>query len=813
MKGAMADPSSLLSRRLSHALYPGTTYGNNSGGEPADIPGLTHQALREFHHRYYHPSNCFLCTYGNLPIEEHLAYIEKNALSRFSPLEVDSSVPCEERYPAPQRFDIPFPVDAGESLHKRSMVQVGWLAAPIENLEDNIALNVLASLLIGNPSAPLYKALLDSDLGLNLAPGTGFHDDLRESFFAAGLQGTEAEHGEKIEQLVLETLSACRLQGFSQKQIDAAIHQLEFSFREVGGDAYPYGLTLLIRLLASWLHSEDPVAPLKTLDHYERIRTTAIKEGLFEQLIQHYLLDNPHRVTLTLFPDIDLQGRLENESRKKLDQIAAELTAEDKQRLVEQAEELQRNQEDPGDLERLPTLELKDIPLREADVTGTTFAFGSVTGSKYSQPTNGIAYLTLRFDLAMLDDETRPYAPLFGALLPQVGAAGDSYLVMSERIAATSGGIRASAQVIEDALEHSHFSTCLEVRAKALYRNYEAMLGVLEDMLLSADFNDLERIHRVINQARISMENGIPASGHSYAVRVAAASLSASGRLKESWNGIEQLRLIRSWAERPHQDLQPLADMLHRVKNQLIRRDQLRVLIVAEADTIDTLVPGLQTFVGRLPASAISRSPNSGNHSAAPAYKGWLTNSPVAYVARVFPTIAYGHPDAPALAVLSRLLRAGFLHREIRERGGAYGGLVSNDPLASQLSMVSYRDPHISRTLSVFEDAAHWAARGEFSDNDIREAILSCFSEIDRPNSPAGRAYREFNCLEQGLTREIRQRYREGILAVDRDKLVSAAKSHLLDNWSKSAVAVLAGDELMAREKDRLTPPLPTERI
>jgi len=814
MKGAMADPSSLLARRLNRAIFPTLTYGFNSGGEPEEIPSLTLEALRAFHARYYHPSNCYFCSYGNLPPEAHLEYIEQNALRHFERLHVASSVPRETRFQTPQRFSEAYPVDPGSPLTQRSLVQVGWLTAPIEKHRDVVALNVLASMLVGNPSAPLYRRLLDSKLGLNLAPGTGYHDDLSESYFAAGLQGAEKERSEDIEKCILTTLSECAEKGFTQAEVDAAIQQLEFTFREVGGDAYPYGLTLLIRSLASWLHRDDPVAPLQTLSVYDELRRNAVKEALFPQLIRRYLLDNPHRIVLTLYPDPELKSQQDTELRGHLEGLRKEMTSHQEQELLSQAEDLLAAQSELGDIDSLPSLDLEEIPQHEPSVDGRRTQLGTTPCWQYAQPTNGIAYLTLRFDLAPLNDELSPYLPLFCTLLPQMGAAGHDYLTIAERIAAYTGGIRAAAQVIENAGHKDTFDTCLEVRGKCLYRHRNELLELLGQLLTAVDFDDLQRMHTVINQLRISLENGIPASGHSYAMRSAAASLSAAGQIKETWNGIEQLRLVRHWADHAPDKLGPLAERLKQVAASLINRETLRVLIVAEEPAQRDLLRDVAQFVSEvLPRATVSTSRTDRPWSPAPSYRGWITSSPVAYVARVFPTVSYTHPDAPTLSVLSRLLRSGYLHREIRERGGAYGGFVSNDPMNGILSMVSYRDPHISRTLKVFHDASAWAASGDFDETDIKEAILSCFSELDRPHSPAGRAYREFNCLEQKLSRETRKAFREGILACRHEALVDVAKRYLLDQWAGSAVAVLSGDDLMRTEEGKISPSLQIDRI
>ncbi|HXH01791.1 MAG TPA: insulinase family protein, partial [Candidatus Competibacteraceae bacterium] len=48
MKGAMSSPVSRLSQSLQTYLFPTTTYHYNSGGEPSDIPRLSHAQLKAF---------------------------------------------------------------------------------------------------------------------------------------------------------------------------------------------------------------------------------------------------------------------------------------------------------------------------------------------------------------------------------------------------------------------------------------------------------------------------------------------------------------------------------------------------------------------------------------------------------------------------------------------------------------------------------------------------------------------------------------------------------------------------------------------
>lgn len=803
MKGAMADPGSLLHRRLTRALYPTTTYGFNSGGEPEAILDLTHEQLVDFHRTYYHPANAYFFTYGDLPLEEHLARIEELALRHFEPLTVNTAVPDEVRYSAPQRIVEGFPVAAGEPLAQRSMVQVAWLTSPIADSFECLALSLLSQLLLGNPAAPLYKALLESGLGQNLAPGTGYHDDQRETYLAAGLQGTEPERLEAIEELVLETLRQVAASGFSNEQIEAAIHQLEFSHREVVGDQYPYALLLLMRQFGPWLHNDDPISPLLLDDNLARLRRELAAGPFFENLIRRQLLDNPHRVTLLLQPDAEFKEQQEQALNQRLAELAAQLDEAGRQRLLAQARALQQAQEGEEDLSCLPTLELSDIPASEREIPCREEEFAGRPLYRFPQPTNGIGYFTASLVMNDLPAELLPYVPLFGTLLPKIGAAGHSYLQMAERISAATGGVSASATVICDPASLDRFDIAFEVKSKALLRNQPAMFDILTDLFAAPDFSDLQRLHTVINQLSVSLENGVSGSGHSYAARSAAAALSSCSRLREDWGGLHLVRSVKELAAQKPEQLAGFATQMQRLADLLLCGSRLRCAVTAEEPAFAAIEPPLRGFLAALPAGD-AQPGQVAELAVGDAAVGWAAPVPVSYVARVFRAVPLVHTDAAGLLVLAKLLRACYLHREVREKGGAYGGMATYDAQLGLFSMLSYRDPHLLRTLQVYRDAAEWAAAGSFSDDDIREAILAVFGNLDRPVSPAGKGQREFGYRLQGLSAANRQALREGILVVDRSTLQRLADAYLLSGWEGSAVGVVSAEGLLQEANRQL---------
>jgi presequence protease len=804
MKGAMAAPSSLLARRLGRALYPTTCYRHNSGGEPEAIPDLSWEGLRAFHRAYYQPGNAWFFSYGNLPLMDHLRVVEERVLQHCEPSRIDSEVPPEIRLTRPDRVAESYPLDPGEPLAAKTMIQVGWLACDVSDSFERLALGLLSSLLIGNPAAPLYKALLDSGLGGNLAPGCGYHDENRTTYFAAGLQASEAERTDQVEELILRTLEKVADEGFSTERIEAVIHRLEFAHREVSGDHYPYPLGLLMRMLGPWLHADDPLSPLQLEANLARLRRELAAGPFFQDLIRRWLLDNPHRVTLTLAPDQTLQQRQEADIAKRLEAIRQTLDATDRERIIAAARELQQSQEAVEDVSCLPGLSRADIPPTEIPVPFTRQALGEAGVCCFPQPTNGIGYLQALLPATLVPPELLPLLPFFCSLLTQVGAAGYSYLQMAERLEAATGGISLSTDILEAPVDFRQLQAVISLRGKALVRNAGPLFTILADLSRAPDFTDLERLRTVLNQVRTNLDNSIPGSGHSYAARAAASRLTPGGALQETWGGLSQIRLARRLAALPAAELKNFAAQLQSIAGALFDRPTFTCALTGEKDQIPVFAEHLASYYGTLPGTAgeLHQLPP---FAAGIGNFGWATSVPVNYVARVFLGAPFTSADAAPLMVLARLLRAGYLHREIREKGGAYGGLASYDPEGGLFSLLSYRDPQLALTLRVFDEAADWAAGGRFDTEAIDEAVLAVFGDLDRPLAPGSRGAREFANLRQGLTEDLRQQLRERVLAVDRVQLMTAAERYLVAGRKGSVVSVVGGEEALQKANGELT--------
>jgi presequence protease len=143
--------------------------------------------------------------------------------------------------------------------------------------------------------------------------------------------------------------------------------------------------------------------------------------------------------------------------------------------------------------------------------------------------------------------------------------------------------------------------------------------------------------------------------------------------------------------------------------------------------------------------------------------------------------------------VLAKMLRSLYLHREIREKGGAYGGFALYNPETGLFSLASYRDPHIVQTLNVYSGVLDFLKKAPISDEDIKEAVLQVCSEIDKPDPPGHAARKAFIRQIVGLTDPKRVAFKQQLLMTTLEQVLATAATYLTGAEQRAGVAVIAG--------------------
>jgi presequence protease len=806
MKGAMSSPDQVMGRSLLNALYPDTTYHYNSGGDPEVIPQLTHEQLIAFHRRYYHPSNAFFYTYGNLSLESHLEAIDTHVLKHFDRNDPQTDVPSQTRWTAPRTVTYAYPLDKTEAFEKKHQFCVAWLMADIKDTFEVLVLAVLEQILMGNSASPLRKALIESQLGSSLSDGSGYDAENRDTLFACGLKGAAPDAGPAVWRTVFEVLTDLVENGIDPEWVDSAMHQIEFHRKEVTNTPYPYGIKLLLSFSAGWFHGGDPVRVVEIDDDLAKIREEISKGPFLEEKIRYHFLNNPHRVLFTLAPDMEKMKQTLQKEKAVLADLSRALTDVEKDQIQLDAEALKQQQDHVEDVSVLPTLSLSDIPPEVEKIQPTSGTLNQRPTLFYDRSTGGIVYFTAA-SIVNTDPDLVPLVPLFCYAVTRSGTRQHDYVEFARLMDLYTGGIALGASARTMYSEAGEIVPLISFNGKCLERNQDAMLSLIEELWLDHGFGDHTRLRNLLLEYTAGLESMVVHNGHRLAISLASRNFTSATALSEIWGGVRQLSVIKEISRHlDSENLKALAAKLKRIGRAVFLREGIRTAVIGDEKNFKAAAERISEIHGRLSSEAHAASPNM-NISAAEAqlpYDGWQTASAVSFVARAFQTVRLGHPDAPAITVISKLLRSLFLHREIREKGGAYGGFSLYNSEDGIFSFASYRDPHILNTLDVYERAMNFIQAGNFSNEDVKEGILQVCSEIDKPDPPGPAARKAFYRSIVGLSDEKRQAFKEHLLALDREVLMAAATRHFVADGKSHAIAVISGEAQLSEANEAL---------
>jgi Zn-dependent M16 (insulinase) family peptidase len=805
MKGAMSSPDQVMARSILKALYPSTTYRFNSGGDPAAIPSLTYEQLKAFHQKHYHPSNAFFYTYGNLPLRDHLAFIEEKVLKQFERIDPDTAVAAQPRWRRPQSVCLPYPFDKNEDAAKKCQVCIAWLTADIKDSFEILTLTLLEQILLGNSASPLRKALIDSGLGSALCDGCGFEADNRDTLFVSGLKDVDQSSAGRIEGIIFNVLTDLAQNGIEKRLIDSAIHQIEFHRKEITNTPYPYGIKLLLTFSGSWFHGGDPLKILNFDADLARLQSELAGGSFFEDKIKNYFLDNPHRILLTLVPDQQMEQKENERLRLELERVRKDLAPADLDRIRQDASALQRLQETEEDVSSLPTLQRRDIP-PSVPIIKASASEKALRATIYNQATSGIVYFAAAAGSGALPAALIPLTPFFCHALSRMGTRMRNYAEMAQLIDAHTGGIGLATHARTRFDSAGACVPFVSFNGKSLLRNQVRMFEIIRELLHQYDFSDLARLKNLLLEYRAGLESMVVHNGHRLAISLASRKFSATRALGETWSGVHQLQTIKQLTDQlDEQKLETLSRDLAAIGKILFTQHNFEMALIGEDEAV------VQT-ASVLPPIFNGFDEGTGHGFAAPEIsledetirEGWSTSSAVSFVALAFETVRMAHADSAALSVISKILRSMYLHREIREKGGAYGGFALYSPEDGLFSFASYRDPHIVSTLKAFDNAADFIRSGRFSEADVNEAVLQVCSEIDKPDPPGPAARKAFYRQIISLSDEMRIRFKTELLSLTRSKVMAVAEKYFDGKENKKAVAVISGEEKLNAANEKL---------
>jgi presequence protease len=819
MRGVVSDPSNCFVRSLMRTMLPHTHYTYISGGYPPDILQLRYVELLFFQKRHYHPSNSITFTYGNMHPQRHMQALSTyfKDFSRAERVAVPTLTP-EHRFTEPQVVQLDGPLDAMGNPKRQKRVAVSY-AVPAENnkLEDIVALSVLDSLLSSGPSSPMYRNLIESQIGSKYAPLKGYAFYLSSPIITYGVAGVDEERADaegEVLGAVENALRTVQKDGFDERRVRSIIFQEELQHRHRSAD---YGLNTCTGLCAMGLcrAQNNPLDFINWLPHLQQLEQDNAASLL--PRIESHLLRNPHRAVVSVSAKKDYLNKLQDQLKEADDEVNAAATEADKDRIEKETKEWLSRLRAPQPQDVLPTLRIDDIPTESFAEPPPQRSRLSTTnrGEVYTipYPTNGLVYVhglipfhasltdaVVHGDLAQVPQDLM----LVQSLIGRTGAGNLSYKEHSIEAELACSGFSFTPLLNESYL---HRGTTITGTAYGFYTTKEKLkeaLGLLRTTLLeprvSAD--DADVYTRALSNMKMACSSAIQSlqsEGNRYAVTRAVAELTRRGQLREHWYGLSHSTHASEVLDR----LQGSADACQEAVRALLRDyavfTQEMAADMSRSVLWATCEEGHQDEVERLLRDFLAAFPQHDSHAKTHLYLPTRAVQPgIQRIEKKLPIdtssvgfaipneLTWDHPDEARVRVAALLLCNEYLHRRVREEGGAYGSncAATLRGEVGGISMSSYRDPSPELTAKAFLEAGEWLCdKKNVTTASVNEAKLRLFASIDSPYAADsyGEAY-FYNDVRQ----TTKQLMRDALLSVTPQDVMDVA--HYFKPEGKPAV-------------------------
>ncbi len=804
MKGAFSSADDVLQRQILNSLFPDTSYRNESGGDPDFIPDLTYEAYLDFHRRYYHPCNSYIYLYGDMDVAEKLRWLDEEYLSHYKKITIDSAIREQKPFAKPVELVKKYPISSTETEEDNTYLSYNLVVGTVLDKKLYLAFDILDYALVSAPGAPVKKALLDAGIGKDITGG--YDSGTMQPIFSFIAKNANGSQKEEFLSVIRETLKQQVKDGIDKKALLAGINGSEFRYREADFGQFPKGLLYGIQCLDSWLYDDmQPFMHLEASETY-RFLKEQVKTDYFEQLIQTYLLDNPHASVVVIEPEKGLNAKKEEQLAKKLAAYKESLSKEEIQQLIADTKHLKQYQEEPSpreELEKIPMLRREDMKREAAPLINQEREVDGVTVIHHSMFSNGIAYLRFLFDIRDFAVEDIPYVGLLKYVLGYVDTEHYGYAELSNEINIHTGGIGCSFGVYPHMSGEEQMKVMFEVKTKVLMEELPEAGKLITEMIKTSVLSDEKRLLEILGQLKSRLQASLSSVAHSVASMRAMSYFSRAAYYQDAVGGILFEQKIVDLAEHFEEKKADLIAKLEELTRKIFTPERMLVSVVCEEKDFvavgreigqlkQALYPSEGTAVRNLPPLVLEQK-----------NEGFTDASKVQYVARTGNFKRHGFEYNGALRILKVIMGYDYLWINIRVKGGAYG-CMNSYMRNGDTYFVSYRDPNLKKTNEIYDGIPEYLENFTADEHDMTKYIIGTVSDLDTPLNPNAKGARSMTALLQGITQEDLQRERDEVIGAT-EKDIRALKDMIASVLEEHNLCVIGNEEKLNEQKELFT--------
>lgn len=796
MKGAYSSPQVILWNTIHKSLFKDSSYSFESGGNPENIPELSYDKFIETYKKYYVPSNSSIYLYGDLDIQNTLKFINNNYLNKIKKTNVDSEIKLQKNFQINVEKKGFYSIAKEADTAKMTYLSTNYVIDKVSDVETVLGFEMLQAILLNTEASPLRKVLLDSGIGAN--GYASFNTSTKQPIFSIIATNANESEKYKFKNLVEGALKQIVKEGFDEDLVSSVFAAVEFNLRSENSEA-SRGMNYMSAALNCWNNDVCPTEYLEITPSLNKIKSK-LSHRYFEKLIEKYLLKNKHNSLVVLEPVNGLNEKNEEITKNKLTAYKASLSEfklAEIQKDIEELKKWQDTADSSENLSKIPTLLRDDLKLKSEQIPTLEKVEGGIKVLFHPIFTNGIIYSNLYFDSSKVPQNKILYLKLLANILGNVSTEKYDFKKLSNKVREDTGGITFTSTQFKDNKDSNIYHPKISISVNALNTKSPKAFELLDEIINHSKFDDKNRIKSLISALKLNYESMFVNGGNSLAIERTLSYLSDSGKYIDL-GYLPYYNFICDLDRNFETKFDDIVNNLQHVKDFVFNKEGLVASYTGEEKYYDNFVKDLNCLEKKINDNIFPTQEYKFDFSKK--NEAFIIPSQVQYVVKAGSFKNAGFNYNGKMKVVENILNSDYLWKELRVKGGAYGGAMSFTNC--EVLFYSYRDPNLKETLNTFDGTVDFLKNFKASDKEMTNYIIGTIGSMDYLAGPHYKGILADNMYFSGTTQDDIQKLRDEVLSTTQEDIKKFAE--VLEAVIRQNLHCVVGSETKINENKEL---------
>lgn len=710
-------------KNFQSVIFPGSYIANDSGGNPDVIPQMTWEDIKDYHGKYYHPSNSLTILYGR--IDDWAGYLEMldSYFKAYDKKEFNLTDPGYTPITESKFAEFDFPVEASSDTSNSSTIYYGFVCKDVD--QETMNKIDLMTTLAGDSSSVLMENLKNALPYGSFACYIDFSGpEVLVEFIADRVNPEDAE---TFKAIVDGSMAQIAQEGFDPVAVDSIVASFRLETL-LSGESSSVGTDVMPNIAYYWAGADQLFGYLDFIDSTDNFQKWN-DDGSFRNIISKYIVSNDLNALVTTKSVAGLKEQKDAELAQRLAETKAKMSDEEIAAIVKSTNEPEEETVDTAAMVRqIQVVDVNSLP-EEARIYDFEDEIGEdgIRRIWANADVSGVGYGGLLLDASGLRQDQIHFFKLFVSLIGELDTTAHTRTELSSLMTRYlySGTIRMS--LIEDDIT-KETTPRLRVGFIAMDEDMEAALNLVHELIFDNVF-DATRVKDLISNLKTSLRQSINNSSYNTLVYRALSKNGGTNTYYNYANYLDYYFFLDAVSQAMETNPEVVIAGLKEVVEYFNNSTNGIILFAGNETSYSNYRKSADAWMAALDKKPIEKQTYEFEPVADS--EALIVDSSVNYNVIYVPNGTLGYEEATGdFDAVSALINDLYLMPQLRDQRGAYGAYIY---LTDEgIYAFTYRDPNIADTYEVYDGLADFVSNIEIDQETLDGYILSSYSNYAR---------------------------------------------------------------------------------